>query len=182
MLYQIVSFLLDVVAGLLSGACLLRLYMQWQRVPFGNPVGQVVFALSDWLILPLRKVIPPVGRIDTASLLAAALVQLLQYLVLWLLLGAGSGLFWLPWLALCGLARVALTGMTGIILVYTVLSWVQTRSALSEVLQRLSEPLLRPLRRVVPLVGGVDFAPLVLLVLLQVAVMVLGYVQASVLH
>ncbi len=182
MLYQIVSFLLDVVAGLLSGACLLRLYMQWQRVPFGNPVGQVVFALSDWLILPLRKVIPPVGRIDTASLLAAALVQLLQYLVLWLLLGAGSGLFWLPWLALCGLARVALTGMTGIILVYTVLSWVQTRSALSEVLQRLSEPLLRPLRRVVPLVGGVDFAPLVLLVLLQVAVMVLGYVQASVLR
>ena len=167
MLYQIVSFLLDVVAGLLSGACLLRLYMQWQRVPFGNPVGQVVFALSDWLILPLRKVIPPLGRIDTASLLAAALVQLLQYLVLWLLLGAGSGLLWLPWLALCGLARVALTGMTGIILVYTVLSWVQTRSALSEVLQRLSEPLLRPLRRVIPLVGGVDFAPLVLLVLLH---------------
>lgn len=58
MLYQIASFLLDVVGGLLTGACLLRLYMQWQRVPFSNPVGGLVFALTDWLIMPLRRVIP----------------------------------------------------------------------------------------------------------------------------
>ena len=57
MLYQIVSFLLDVVAGLLGGACLLRIYMQWQRVPFNNPVGRLVFALSDWMVLPLRRVV-----------------------------------------------------------------------------------------------------------------------------
>lgn len=182
MFYQIASFLLDVAAGLLCGACLLRLYMQWQRIPFGNPVGQTVFALSDWLILPLRKVISPLGRIDTASLLAAALVELLQYLLLWLLLGAGAGLLWLPWLALFGLIRVALTGMTGLIIIHAVMSWVQTRSVLADVIDRLSEPLLRPLRRLMPLVGGVDFAPLVLLVLLQVAVMVLGYLQAGVLR
>ena len=50
MAYQIISFLLDVAAGLLGGACLLRLYMQYQRVPFGNPVGRFVFALTDWKI------------------------------------------------------------------------------------------------------------------------------------
>lgn len=182
MFYQIASFLLDVAAGLLCSACLLRLYMQWQRVPFGNPIGQVVFALTDWLILPLRKVIPPLGRIDGTSLLAAGLVELSQYFLLWLLLGAGSGLLWLPALALFGVVRVALTGITGLIIVYTILSWVQTRSAISDVLAKLAEPLLRPMRRVVPLVGGVDFAPLVLLVLLQVAVMVLGYVQGMVLR
>ena len=55
MVYQIFSFLLDVVAGLLGGACLLRLYMQHQRVPFGNPIGRFVFALTDWLVLPLRR-------------------------------------------------------------------------------------------------------------------------------
>ena len=71
MIFQIVSFLLDVVGGLLTGACLLRLYMQLQRIPFGNPVGRLVFALTDWLILPLRKAIPPVGRWDVSSLLAA---------------------------------------------------------------------------------------------------------------
>ena len=62
MLYQIASFLLDVVGGLLTGACLLRLYMQWQRVPFSNPIGGLVFALTDWLVMPLRRVIAPVGR------------------------------------------------------------------------------------------------------------------------
>lgn len=79
MLYQIASFLLDVVGGLLTGACLLRLYMQWQRVPFSNPIGGLVFALTDWLVMPLRRVIAPVGRWDLSSLAAAVLLQLVQY-------------------------------------------------------------------------------------------------------
>jgi hypothetical protein len=58
MFFQIISFLLDVVAGLLGGACLLRLYMQYQRIPFGNPVGRFVFALTDWIVLPLRACCP----------------------------------------------------------------------------------------------------------------------------
>ena len=69
MLFDIVSLLLDVATGLLGGACLLRLYMQYQRIPFGNPVGRFVFALTDWLVLPLRRVLPALGRLDTASLL-----------------------------------------------------------------------------------------------------------------
>ena len=76
MLFEIVLFLLDVVVGLISGACLLRMYMQVQRVPFGNPVGQLVFALSDWIVMPLRKVVPAKGRWDKSSLIAALLLQL----------------------------------------------------------------------------------------------------------
>jgi YggT family protein len=182
MFYQIVSFLLDVVVGLLTGACLLRLYMQLQRVSFANPVGRLVFALTDWLIMPLRKLVPPVGRWDMASLVGAVLLQLAQYLVLWLILGAGAGLAWLPWLALFGLVRTALTGLVGLLIVYAVLSWVQTRSPIADVINRLCEPLLRPLRRVIPLLGGVDLSPLVALVLLQVALMVLGHLQVSVLR
>lgn len=182
MFYQIVSFLLDVVVGLLTGACLLRLYMQLQRVSFANPVGRLVFALTDWLIMPLRKLVPPVGRWDMASLVGSVLLQLAQYLVLWLLLGAGAGLAWLPWLALFGLVRTALTGLVGLLIVYAVLSWVQTRSPIADVINRLCEPLLRPLRRVIPLLGGVDLSPLVALVLLQVALMVLGHLQVSVLR
>lgn len=182
MLYQIVSFLLDVVAGLLCGACLLRIYMQWQRVPFGNPVGRLVFAFSDWMVLPLRRVLPTAGRWDWASLLAAVLVELAQYGVLWLLLGAGAGWQWLPGLALFGVVRVAITGLIGLLIVYAVLSWVQTRSPASDVIGRLCEPLLRPVRRLIPLVGGIDLSPLVLLVLLQVAMMVLGNLQASLLR
>src|SRR3954470_15179398 len=107
MAYQILSFLLDVAAGLLGGACLLRLYMQYQRVPFGNPVGRFVFALTDWLILPLRRVLPSVRRIDTASLVAAYLVQLLQVGILWLVAG-GGGAGSIPLIALFGLLRLVI--------------------------------------------------------------------------
>ncbi|MNH42993.1 YGGT family protein [compost metagenome] len=74
-----------------------------------------------------------------------------------------------------------LSGCIGIVLIYTILSWVQTRSPISQVMERLAEPLLRPVRKVMPLIGGIDLSPLVLLVLLQIAMMVLGYVQAGVL-
>ncbi|ACM34030.1 MULTISPECIES: YggT family protein [Diaphorobacter] len=180
MLFQILSFLLDVASGLLTGACLLRLYMQLQRVSFANPVGRLVFALSDWLVLPLRKLVPSAGRWDLSCLAAALLLQLVQYLLLWLLVGGGMGLAWLPWMALFGLARVAVSGLMGLLIVYAVLSWVQTRSPISDVITRLCEPLLRPVRRVLPLLGGVDLSPLVVLVLLQVVMIVLGHLQASV--
>ncbi len=182
MLFQIASFLLDVVGGLLTGACLLRLYMQWQRIPFGNPVGGLVFALTDWLVLPLRKLITPVGRWDMSSLVAAVLLQLLQYALLTLMLGADSAWAWLPWLAFFGLMRVAVSGLMGLLIVYAVMSWVQARSPLADVIARLCAPVLKPFRRVVPLVGGIDLSPLAALVLLQVAMIVLGHLQASVMR
>jgi len=182
MLFQIITFLLDVVVGLLTGLCLLRLYMQAQRIPFSNPVGRLVFALTDWIVLPLRRIVPASGRWDASSAIAAFLLQMLQFVLLWLLMGAGGAqALWLPWLALCGVVRVALSGCVGIVLIYAILSWVQSNSPLSAVIERLAEPLLRPVRRVMPLVGGIDLSPLVLLVLLQVALMVLAYVQAGVL-
>ena len=76
------------IVGLLGGACLLRLYMQYQRVPFGNPVGRFVFALTDWLVLPLRRIVPAGRRWDLASLVAACLLVLAKFLLLWLLIGA----------------------------------------------------------------------------------------------
>lgn len=182
MLYQIISFLLDVAVGLLGSACLLRLYMQYQRVPFNNPVGRFVFALTDWLVLRLRRVVPAAGRWDLASLAGAFLLVLAQYIVLWLLRGGESGLIYLPVLAVFGLGRLLFSGLTGLLIVYAVMSWVQTGAPLFHVIDRLCEPLLRPIRRIVPLVGGIDLSPLVLLVLLQVASMIWLSLQSALLH
>ena len=185
MLYQITSFLLEVAAGLLSGVCLLRLYMQYQRIPMsarsGNPMGKFIFAFTDWLVLPLRKVVPAVGRWDMASLVAAFLVQLAQFSILWALLGMGASVASVLVYAIFGLARMAVSGLTGLVIVYAVLSWVQTQSYLSDLLERLVMPVLIPIRRVLPLVGGIDLSPLVLMVLLQVVGIILGYLQAAVL-
>jgi YggT family protein len=183
MLYQIVSLLLEVIAGVLSGACLLRLYMQYQRIPMsarsGNPLGRFVFALTDWIVLPLRRVLPAIGALDTASLAAAFLLQLAEFGILWLLAGAAGGLAAVPILALFGLVRMAISGLTGAVIVYAILSWVQTNSVIADVLERLVAPLLMPIRRVLPLVGGVDLSPLALLVILQIAAIVLGSLQAA---
>lgn len=181
--YQIISFLLDVAVGLFGGACLLRLYMAHQRVPFGNPVGHFVFALTDWLVLPLRRLLHSRGRWDWASLLGVYLLVLVQYVVLWLLAGTEGSPLYLPVLAVFGLVRLVISGLTGLLIIYALMSWVQTgASPLFRVIERLCEPLLRPIRRILPLIGGIDLSPLVLLVLLQVASMVWWSIQQTVVH
>lgn len=175
---QILAFLLDIAVTLVGGACLLRLYMRWQRMSFGNPVGRFVQALSDWLVVPLQRLVPNDRRLDVASLLAGWLLKLLQFAALMLVTGLAN---WaaLPLLALLGVAKLAVSVATAIVIVAAVLSWMGQRTLVSDVFDRLSEPLLAPLRRVVRPVGGVDLSPLLLVVALQVVGMVLGGVQAQ---
>lgn len=184
-LYQITSLLLEVAAGLLAGTCLLRLYMQYQRIPMstrsGNPLGKFIFAATDWLVLPLRRFIPAAGRWDLSSLVAAYLVQLVEFVILWALSGMGGSVLSVGVLATFGVVRLAISGLTVLVIVYAILSWVQTQSMMADILERLVMPVMAPIRRVVPLVGGIDLSPLVLLLLLQVVGIVLGAMQATVL-
>ena len=181
MLYEILSLLLDVLTGLVGGACLLRMYMQQQRIPFSNPLGRLVFALTNWLVLPLRRVLPALGTWDSASLVGAFLLLLAQFGLLWLLSGAQRPAV-VPVLALFGLARLVISGLMGLLIVYAILSWTQNYSPLAALLDRLCAPLLSPLRRVLPLLGGLDLSPLALLVLLQILAIVLRSLQDTALH
>lgn len=180
MLFQIISLLLDVAVGLVGGACLLRLYMQQQAIGFGNPVGRFIFAVTNWLVMPLRRVLPSFGRIDTASLVGAWLLELLQVGLLWLMVGQAGNPAMLPMAALFGLMRLVISVVTALVILGAILSWVRADSAMSDIIERLCAPLLRPLRRVIPLVGGIDLSPLVLLLGLQVAGIVLASVQVAV--
>ena len=180
MFFQIATFLLDVAAGLLGGACLLRLYMQHQRIPFGNPVGRFVFALTDWIVLPLRKVLPGYKRWDFASLIAAYLFELAQFGILALMIGRGGAA--VPALALFGVIRLVISGAVGLTIVYAILSWVNADSPMVDVIDRLAAPLLRPFRRMIPLVGGFDLSPLALLVVLQVLAIIVANLQDALLR
>ena len=146
MLYQIFSLLLEVAVGVLAGACLLRLYMQSLRIPMsarsGNPLGRIIFALTDWIVLPLRRVLPSLGWLDTASLVATFLLELAEFGVLWLLAGGAGGLYAVPILAGFGVLRMAISGLTALVIVYAVLTWVATHSPMAEVIERLVNPLL----------------------------------------
>ncbi len=136
MFLQIITFLLQIAAGILVGLCLLRLYMQYHRVPLtarsGNPIGPLIFALTDWLVLPLRRVIPAVGRWDIASLVAALVIEMAQYAILWLLAGGhGSALFILL-MGVFGVVRLAVSGLSVLVIVYAIVATVFAVAQLAE--------------------------------------------------
>ncbi len=179
MIYQMASLVLDVVAGLVAGTCLLRLAMQAQRIPFNQPLGQFVFAMTDWLVMPLRKVLPAWSRWDLSSLVAAWLIKGLQFLLLWWLAGGRGQIGLLPLVSLVGLLQLVVSVVSALVLVYALMSWMQPGSHFFHMAERLAQPCLEPVRRVLPLVGGVDLSPLVLLLVLQLVGMVLAGLQAS---
>lgn len=180
MLIRILAFLLETVFFVLIAAALLRAWMNWVRVNLRVQPGSFVMALTDWLVKPLRRTLPKAltqSRIDWASVVAAVVLAL-AYALLWGLL---SGLDLSPMalgalllFALKMVLRVALQTLLILVLGYAILSWVQPGSPAYGLLARLTEPLLGPLRRVVPMIGGVDLSALVLLVLLQIGLMLLA--------
>ncbi|EJL86032.1 YGGT family protein [Polaromonas sp. CF318] len=184
MLIRILSFLLETIFFLLIAAALLRAWMNWVRVNMSAQPGSFVMALTDWLVKPLRRALPrslAQSRVDWASVIAAAVLAL-AYALLWallfgLLLGALqlAPLVMLTLLsfALKMLVRVALQTLFVLVLGFAILSWIQPGSPAYVLLGRLTEPVLAPLRRVIPAIGGVDISALVLIVLLQIALMVL---------
>lgn len=184
MLIRILSFLLETIFFLLIAAALLRAWMNWVRVNMSAQPGRFVMALTDWLVKPLRRALPrslAQSRVDWASVIASVVLALV-YALLWallfgLLLGAlelaPAVLLTLLSFALKMLVRVALQTLFILVLGFAILSWVQPGSPAYVLLGRLTEPVLAPLRRVIPVVGGVDISALVLIVLLQIALMVL---------
>ena len=157
-------FLLDSILSFAVFAFLLRVLLQLVRADFRNPLAQAVVALTNWLVLPLRRVLPPVGRFDTASLVALLIVQLVATLVLF---RVRTGVIY-PFVSLVltsarALALAALLLYTILIFVYAALSFIApgVRSPATGLLAALCEPVLRPLRRVLPVIGGIDFSPLI---------------------
>ncbi len=160
-------FLVDTVLTFTVYAFLLRVLLQLSRADFRNPLAQAVLALTNWLVMPLRRILPPAGRVDTASVVALVAVQLAATLVLFRL---RTGVLYpfvpLAVAALRSLARATLLLYTILIFVYAALSFIApgARSPATALLASLCEPVLRPLRQALPVVGGIDFSPLVAIV------------------
>jgi YggT family protein len=155
---------------------LLRVLLQFARADFRNPLSQAVLALTNWLVMPLRRVLPPIGRVDTASIVALLAVQLLATLILFRL---QTGVL-VPVGALLLASAIALVKLTlwfyiVLIVVYALLSFVApgSYSPALGILSALCQPVLAPIRRVLPVIGGLDFSPLVAIVLLRAAIYLL---------
>ena len=157
-------FLVDSLLTIAVYAFLLRVLLQLSRADFRNPLAQAVLSLTNWLVMPLRRILPPAGRFDTASFAALIAVQLAASLILFRFrTGALFPLVPLLVSALRSLALSTLLLYTILIFIYAALSFIApgARSPATALLASLCEPLLRPLRRVLPDIGGIDFSPLV---------------------
>jgi YggT family protein len=178
MIEAALKFLIQTLGNLFVIAVLLRFMMQLFRVPFRNPFAQFIVAITDFAVKPLRRVVPGLWGLDWACLLLAWLVELV-------VVTAGYWLDGFPfalaggkvWPVMLGLAVVRLLSLTiyliiGLTLIRAVLSWVNSDTPLVPVVYTLTEPFLRPLRRIVPMVAQIDLTPLVLFILCQLVLMV----------
>lgn len=170
-------FIFDSLLALVVGAFLLRLLFQLVRADFRNPLAQAIVKVTNPVVVPLRKVVPPIGRVDTASVVAVLLAQMLRTGIVYAL-GAGAAP---PLGSLLALAVVALLDTTLLlfliaIFVYVLLSWVSPDgySPVGRLLGSLVEPVLGPFRRALPSLGGLDLSPIVVILLISVLRMVLN--------
>jgi len=159
----VIIYLLETMLSLALLAVLLRLLLQWTRADFRNPLARALTQLTNPLLVPMRRVLPAIGRIDTASVLAVLVLALMKVTVAWVLGGLGLPplLQWL-WLALLEVARVVLWTYFFAIFLYALLSLIApgVYSPAQGLLQSLCEPVLGRIRRVIPPLGGIDLSPL----------------------
>jgi YggT family protein len=172
---QILWLLIDSLGSLFAVACVLRAYGHRVHLNPRNPISQFLTSLTDWLIQPLRKLIAPTRTMDWASLVAALLIALIVSMLFALLVGGPRipnpaeiilrSVIWL--------ARSVIYLVMGLVILQAILSWVNPFAPLAPAIQQLTQPLLNPIRKVVPLIGGVDLSPLVLVLVLQILLSIL---------
>ena len=179
MFAQIGVFLVDAVASFFVFVLLARFHFQWLRVPFRNPVGEFVLATTSFLVLPVRRVIPGLAGLDLASLLLAWLVQGVSLWIQTEIVGADVSALALAGIAAVDLLRYSLYILIFAVIVQAVLSWVNPYTPVGPAFDTITRPFLRPLRRFIPPLGGVDLTPLILLVILQVLLFPVGALRAA---
>jgi YggT family protein len=158
-----IIFLADTLLSIALFVVLARLLLQWARADFRNQLCQAVVRLTNPLVLPLRRVLPPVGKIDTASVVAVLFVACVKVAVVFALSGYGWVGSWLFIRTVAiELARTVLWTYFYAIFLYALLSLIAPGgySPLQSVLASVCEPILRPFRRLIPAVAGLDLSPL----------------------
>ncbi|TKB50170.1 YggT family protein [Ferrimonas aestuarii] len=161
---QSIVYLVSTLFNLYLMVCLLRIWLQWARADFYNPFSQFIVKATHPILSPMRRVIPSIGKLDLASLVLAYLVALAK----WLVLGAITGAAFDPlsfYLAAITVVKEAGFLLFWILIIRAIMSWVsQGQNPIEFVFHQLTEPFLAPIRRVIPVMGGLDLSLMVVLI------------------
>ncbi len=159
------NFLFSAIFDLALFMVILRWWLQWNRADFYNPLSQFVVKATNPVIIPLRRMLPSVGKVDTATVVLALLICVAKVLALSFLVSMMPSLYQLLLGSVFNLLKQGMDLLFYILLARAVLSWFsQGRTPLGSLLSQLTEPLLAPIRRLIPAVGGFDFSAMVLII------------------
>lgn len=175
MLGETLSFLIDALVQPFAAILLFRFHAVWLQAPMRNPIGEFLMALTDFVVLRMRRFVPRVWGLDTASLLLAFAVE---FAYLWAFLWLQGYAFdtfplfgLLVWTAV-KLLKISFYLLIATLLTEAVLSWVNPHTPLAPMLGAINRPFVQPLRRRIPPVGNVDLSVLVLLLICQLILIV----------
>lgn len=170
------AFLIETLIHLYLVVILLRILLEAARVDFYNPIVQLLLRLTDPLVKPLARLIPNIGRLNTAAVVLLYVIQLIGLFILVGLSGRVPDPLVLTLLALMRLVRMLLVLYMILIIVSVILSWVGqgARHPIVPLTYQLTEPVLAPIRRVLPSLGGLDLSPLIAIIGIQFLIILLG--------
>lgn len=174
-LQNVAVFLISTLFSLYIGAVLVRFLLAYARADFHNPFSQFLVKVTNPVLVPLRRFVPAIGKVDTASLVLAYGLKLVAVLLIAAVLGQGFNIGYLLVAALVDLVRTMIWIYIIAMVVQAVMSWMGNTQGnpIASLLYSLTNPILRPLRKVVPMVGMVDLSPLVAIIGLQVCLILL---------
>ena len=165
---QTLLFVVTTIIQLYIFVLLLRVWMQWVRADFYNPISQFVVKATKPIVTPLRRVIPAIGPIDTASVVVAFVLALASIIFsLW-----ATNTLPIMGITIIPIGIILLLTYIGklifwMILIRAIMSWVsQGRNPIDYLLYQLTEPLMAPIRRIIPAMGGLDFSAMIVMFIL----------------
>lgn len=168
-------FLVQTLFSLYIGAVLIRFLLALSRANFYNPLSQFLVKITNPVLVPLRRIIPAIGKLDTAAIVLALGLKIIQTFLLVALQGSETSLSVVLMYSVIDLVRTVLYIYIFALVIQAVLSWVGNSQGnpLADVLSNLTDPLLRPVRKFVPTVGMVDLSPMAAILLLYIVLIVL---------
>jgi YggT family protein len=170
-------YLISTLTDLYVTAILLRLLLQWVKADFYNPLSQFLIKITNPVLVPARRLIPSIGKLDTASVVVMLLLELLQLVLINLLGKTEFGFQFLFLFAVQKLLIALLLTYFVLIIARVIVSWIasQSRHPLIPLIHQLTEPVLRPISKLLPPMGGVDLSPLFALIALRALLLLAGW-------
>ena len=170
-------YLISTITDLYVAAILLRLLLQWVKADFYNPLTQFLVKITNPVLIPARRVIPSIGPLDTASVVVMFLLELMQLAIISQIGQADFGLSFLLLFAFKKLIFALLMTYFILLIARVIVSWIanQSRHPLIPLIYQLTEPVLKPIRKLLPAIGGVDLSPLFALIALRFLLLLLGW-------